>query len=277
MDTDISKLAQQIADLFAALPQVQAVAISGSRGANSKFADSTSDIDLYVYTLQDIPIHNRQFIIEQTGGATQANLNLNYWGPGDEWFNKPIGIEVDIVYFNANWMDEQIDLVFSKFQASQGYTTCFAHTIAQSIILFDPQEWLSTLQKKCRTSYPEFLRQNIISLNYPLLRGIIPAYSHQLEKAIKRHDRISINHRLTALFASYFDIIFAINRQLHPGEKRIIDLVIQNCSRIPENMKKDIDAIFYNSAADISALATCISTLLNHLDQLMIDEGLISQ
>ena len=59
------------------------------------------------------------------------------------------------------------------------------------------------------------LRQNIIALNYPVLRGVIPAYANQLEKAVKRHDLVSVNHRLAALFASYFDIIFAVSRQLH--------------------------------------------------------------
>jgi hypothetical protein len=273
--SDISQLIQHLADLFAALPQVKAIALGGSRSRTSNSSDSTSDIDLYVYTRQDVPLADRQLIVEQTGGATQANLNLNYWGPGDEWFNKPTGIEVDIVYFDANWMDTQIDSVLTNFQASQGYTTCFAYTISQSILFFDPQGWLGSLQHKCQSAYPAELQRNIINLNHPLLRGIIPAYAHQLEKAVKRQDLISINHRLTALFASYFDIIFAVNQQFHPGEKRLSLLTAQLCTRLPHDMQKDLNNILQTQASDLSNLPSSISTLLDHLDQLLKAEGFI--
>ena len=86
------QLAKQTADLFAALPQVRAVALSGSRGSRSRSTDSASDIDLYVYTQYDIPLAERSSIMEKTGGASRANLDLNYWGPGDEWLNAPTGI-----------------------------------------------------------------------------------------------------------------------------------------------------------------------------------------
>ena len=275
MQSSHLQLAKQIAELFAVLPQVESIALAGSRGNGLAATDSASDIDLYVYTRSEIPFEARQSIVEQSGGASRLDLNLNYWGPGDEWINAPTGIEVDIVYFDAAWIEEQITRVVEQHQASMGYTTCFLHTIRQSNIFFDPNNWLATLQQKCQIEYPETLRRNIIALNHPVLRGIIPSYAFQIEKAAKRRDLVSINHRLAALFASYFDILFALNRQLHPGEKRLVEFAVNHCKQIPSNMEADIASILQFTEADIPDLPTRVTHLLDQLDQLLVTEGLI--
>ena len=275
MQSSHLQLAKQIAELFAVLPQVESIALAGSRGNGLAATDSASDIDLYVYTRSEIPFEARQSIVEQSGGASRLDLNLNYWGPGDEWINAPTGIEVDIVYFDAAWMEEQITRIVEQHQASMGYTTCFWHTIRQSNIFFDPNNWLATLQQKCQIEYPETLRRNIIALNHPVLRGIIPSYAFQIEKAAKRRDLVSINHRLAALLASYFDILFALNRQLHPGEKRLVEFAVNHCKQIPSNMEADIASILQFTEADIPDLPTHVTHLLDQLDQLLVTERLI--
>lgn len=266
-------LAEQIAGFFAELPEVEAVALGGSRGQAAAASDTASDIDLYVYTRGMVPLAARRAIVERSGGASQADLGLDYWGPGDEWLHAPTGIEVDVPYFDAAWMEEQIDRVIDKHQASQGYTTCFWHTIRQSIVFYDRSGWYAALQERCRAAYPEALRRNIVALNHPVLRGIIPAYAHQIEKAAQRHDLVSINHRLAALFASYFDIIFAVNRQLHPGEKRLVEQAVRNCARLPVEMEADIAAILETAAVDTARLPGRIARLLDRLDAWLRDEG----
>lgn len=80
-------LAHTVAQHFARLPKVAAVALAGSQ--TSGVADALSDIDLYVYTRSEIALAKRQTIIEATGGATHANVGMTFWGAGDEWTNAP--------------------------------------------------------------------------------------------------------------------------------------------------------------------------------------------
>ena len=266
-------LTQRIADLFASRPSVEAVAVAGSHATASRTSDRESDIDLYVYTRGEIPLEARHAIVEQTGGASQSSLALNYWGQSDEWLNAASGIEIDVVYFEADWMEDQIARVVEKHQASLGYTTCFWHTVSKSIVFSDPQRWFARLQEKCKVEYPEALRQNIVARNRPVLRGIIPAYENQLAKAAKRRDLVSINHRLAPFLASYFDIIFAVNRLLHPGEKRLVELAVANCDSLPSEMETDIASILLMTDEDVSSLSVRISRLLDHLDQFLDTQG----
>jgi Domain of unknown function (DUF4037) len=269
------QLARRIGGLFAGLPNVQAVALGGSLVGGSDFADKESDIDLYVYSRGEIPLESRQLIVEQSGGATQTSLDLEYWGRGDEWLNASTGIEVDISYFDTAWMQDRVSRVVENHQANLGYTTCFWHTIRQSIAFSDPSGWFASLQQRCQVEYPEALRRNIIALNRPVLRAIVPSYANQLAKAVKRHDLISINHGLSALFASYFDILFALNRKLHPGEKRLVEFALKSCEVLPSDMDANIALIL--TSADISRLPERVDRLLDNLDQALEGEGLRSE
>jgi len=273
MDTKHLNLARRVANLYAKLPQVKAVALSGSLSSSLtdavSLADIASDIDLYVYTRTDIALDVREAIVEQSGGAARADVGLNFWGPGDEWFDAATGIEVDIIYFDAQWMEDQIRRVMRDHQPSLGYSTCFAFTVRQSQVFFDSQGWFAGLQQICRQPYPEPLRENIIKHNHPVLRQIIPSYLFQLEKAVKRGDLVSVNHRLAGLLASYFDILFALNRQLHPGEKRLVQKAVEYCEELPENMEREIAAILLACASPDAGFMMQVTALLDHLDTLL--------
>jgi hypothetical protein len=260
-------LARKLASLFAELPQVEAVALGGSQAIGS--ADPASDIDLYVNTHAEIPLDERQQLVGRAGGASRADLGLTYWGPGDEWFDQATGIEVDIVYFDTAWMESQIQRVLVDCQPSLGYSTCFWHTLRHSQPLYDPRGWFQALQQHSLQDYPEALRSNIITFNHPVLRQIIPSYATQIEKALKRGDLVSLNHRLAALLASYFDILFAFNRQLHPGEKRLVEKALTSCPRLPQDMTADLAVVLQAAATADPALMTHLARLLDRLDWLI--------
>ena len=63
------------------------------------------------------------------------------------------------------------------------------------------------------------------------------------EKAISRNDSVSINHRIAEFLASYFDIIFAVNELLHPGEKRLVQYAKDNCKILPYKFEENINKL----------------------------------
>lgn len=267
------ELAEKIAAKFSACPQVVAIALGGSE--SSKASDELSDLDLYVYTLSEISLDTRTNIAQEF--ATRIEINNSFWEPGDEWIDNNSGRGVDLMYRTPNWIESQLDRVLVKHQASVGYSTCFWWNVLMSKSLSDRDGWFRQLQEKAKQPYPEPLRRAIVAKNYPILRKNISSYTHQLELAINRSDIVSINHRITALLASYFDIIFAVNYVPHPGEKRLVSLAKKLCKKLPNNIEEYINnlacAISFNSSEQ--DIVCHINKLIYELDELLIAEELI--
>ena len=109
--------------------------------------------------------------------------------------------------------------------------------VVSSLIATD---WLHQLQAEARQPYPEELRRAIVAKNHPILRAMSSSYLQQIEIAVQREDFVSINHRTAALLASYFDILFALNRLPHPGEKRLLHYAEALCAQRPPLMRQQI-------------------------------------
>ena len=77
------------------------------------------------------------------------------------------------------------------------------------------------------------------------------SYYEQIQKAIQRNDVVSVNHRIAAFLASYFDCLFAINQMLHPGEKRLVSYVKMNCKIIPEKFEDNINKLLTSNSKDV--------------------------
>jgi hypothetical protein len=263
-------LARELATAFSAFPQVEAVAVGGSLASGS--ADAGSDIDLYVYTTSIIPLPAREALVAQRG-ASRADMNLQFWDLGDEWVDGPTGIEVDAIYWDTAWITEQIDRVIVHHQAGVGYTTCFWNTVRNSLPLYDRDGWFARLQARCQCPYPEPLRRAIIAKNYPILRDVIPAYLHQIQNAVRRHDTVSVNHRVAALLASYFDVLFALNAVPHPGEKRLLEIATERCAKRPPAMREQVEAVLRATVDADETLVHAIDRLIDDLDVILLQEG----
>ena len=125
---------------------------------------------------------------------------------------------------------------------SNGYTTCFLYTLSILDVKHDKTGWLENLKTQLNTPYPKKLQENIIKRNMMLLNDKpFASYSSQLQKAVKRNDFNSVNHRITAFLESYFDIIFAKNELLHPGEKRLVQYAKAHCRILPKDFEKNVN------------------------------------
>ena len=254
---------------FAELPQVEAVALGGSQASGR--TDAGSDFDLYVFTTAEIRVEKRRDIVQRLGGASEANLGHDYFGGGDEWLDAATGAHFDVMYFGLEWLREQLERPLVHHQASLGYSTAFCYTVSRSSVLYDPQGDFAALQALAWKPYPDALREAVVRYNQPMLRGVVSSYLAQLTKAASRHDLVSLNHRLAALLASYFDVLFAVNRALHPGEKRLMQFA-RDLPRLPENFERDLTETL-RAAGDGARLPIQVTRLLDALDVWLVAEG----
>ena len=261
-------LAQRIADRFAELSQVEAVTLAGS--LTTGMAQPGSDIDLYVYQHGEIPPVARAAIV---GDAEALELDNRFWEPGDEWVDAETGIHVDVMYRSLGWIDEQLDRTLRRHEAWVGYTTCFWHNVLTSQILFDRNGWFRERQQWADQPYPEPLRQAIVAKNHPILRRNLSSYRYQIKRAAGRGDFVSLNHRVAALLASYFDILFALNRLPHPGEKRLLAIACEQCEALPDGMETQVLALLRTAVEPGGRVVEQVDTLVDGLDDLLHEEG----
>ena len=172
--------------------------------------------------------------------STKYEVGGEYFGSGDEFLVDKLRKQLDVMYWNTNWFENVVENVWEKHYPSNGYTTCFLYTLKNFDIKYDPTGWLKDLQDKLKTPYPEELQKNIIKRNMMLMKDKpFASYYEQIKKAVKRNDENSVNHRISAFMASYFDVIFAKNKLLHPGEKRLVQFALKNCGILPDGFEEN--------------------------------------
>ena len=192
----------------------------------------------YIFIDKDIPVIERENLIKQY--SSKYEVGGEYFGSGDEFFVDELNQQLDVMYWGVNWFNDIVENVWVKHYPSNGYTTAFLYTLNNFQIIYDTYNWLLNLQKSIKTEYPKELKENIIKRNMMLMYDKpFASYYEQIEKAIKRNDIVSINHRISAFLASYFDVIFAVNELLHPGEKRLIQYSLNNCKILPKDFEEN--------------------------------------
>ena len=232
---------------YASINQVKAVAVGGSRTANT--SDKMSDVDIYVFVEKDIPILDREKLVKKY--STKYEVGGEYFGSGDEFWVDKLEKQLDVMFWNVNWFEEIVNNTWEKCYASNGYTTCFLYTLNNFDIKYDPSDWLMNLRAKLEKEYPAELQRNIIKRNMMLMKDKpFASYYEQTEKAVKRGDENSVQHRISAFMASYFDVLFAKNKLLHPGEKRLVNYALNNCKILPDNFEENITKLFNSNGAE---------------------------
>lgn len=254
----------QLFSELSSLPQIEAIALGGSR-AGIHF-DEKSDYDVYLYCTAPIPEEIRRTILEKY--CSYMEIGNHFWEYEDNCTLKN-GIDIDILY--RNLIDFTADLadVVESCHGRNGYTTCMWHNLLTCKIIYDKEGRLAAAKQRFDVPYPAALREDIISRNWKLLRAAMPAYELQINKAVKRGDLVSINHRVSAFMEAYFDLLFALNKKTHPGEKRLMQLCRESCPLLPDRFEEDLTALFSHMFASPEKVASDLDTILSELAKIL--------
>lgn len=249
---------------FALLPEVEAIALGGSRAGTNY--DEKSDYDLYIYCTQTPESGIRKKILEKY--CRYMEIGNSFWELEDDCTLKD-GVDIDILYRNIDDFLQEIRSVVEKYIAHNGYTTCMWHNLLHSRILYDKSGKLTTMQSQYNVPYPDKLRENIIQQNMRLLSGNLPSYDLQIKKALARKDWVSVNHRTAAFLESYFDIVFALNKLTHPGEKRMIQYAKEKAKILPVNFEENLNCLFQNLFAESDIVMRTLATITSAVENIV--------
>ena len=221
------------------LEQVEAIVLGGSRAGENY--DKDSDYDVYIYLTAPIAEETRKEILSKY--CSYMEIGNQFWELEDDCVLKN-GIEIELIYRSLDSFDQELENVILNHRAQNSYTTCMWYNVMHSKILYDKEGRYAQLKSKYHLPYPTELKRNIIHKQMLLIEQGMPAFSKQIQKAIKRQDLLSMNHRSSEFFASYFDLLFALNEQLHPGEKRMLQFAKERCPHLPQEFEENIQAYF---------------------------------
>lgn len=246
------------------IPEVEAIALGGSR-AGENF-DEKSDYDVYLYCTGGISDGVRKNILEKY--CDYIELSNHFWELEDNCTLKN-GVDIDILYRNLDDFTADVASVVEDFNARTGYTTCMWHNLLTCKIICDKYGRLQSAKDRFTVPYPAELKKNIIEKNMCLLSGMLPSYDGQILKAVNRGDLVSVNHRTAAFMESYFDVLFALNELTHPGEKRLVSLCKKTCRILPANFEENINKLFADLFVRPEALADDIAVIVEELRRII--------
>ena len=246
------------------LETVEAIALGGSRAG--EHYDATSDYDVYVYCTGPVAEDVRRGTLSKY--CTIMEIGNHFWEYEDNCRLKN-GVDLDILYRNLDDFVAEVASVVEQFQARNGYTTCMWHNLLNSKILYDRDGRLAAAQARFDVPYPEELQEAIVFRNYKLLQSSMPAYRTQISKALRRKDLVSVNHRVAAFLESYFDILFALNEQTHPGEKRLIALCKERCQVLPARFEENLYSLFFDLYSAPDRVDNDIANIIGQLQKIL--------
>lgn len=234
-------MVNKLFDELSKLEQVEAIALGGSRAGENY--DEKSDYDVYLYVTASVDENVRKELLSKY--CDYMEIGNHFWELEDNCTLKN-GVDIDILYRNLDDFSADVASVVEDCNASNGYTTCMWHNLLTCKIVCDKNGSLQATKDRFDVPYPNKLRENIIAQNMRLLSDNLPSYDGQITKAVNRADLVSINHRTSAFMESYFDVLFALNRLTHPGEKRLIELCKKNCEILPEKFEENLEVLFHD-------------------------------
>ncbi len=255
--------AHTITRMLADLPGVMAVTLGGS--VQSGLADAASDLDLHVFwqtPLADAQTRLRQ--LATIADPDSVQVDIHSWGLEDHLVIN--GRPVELIYVRWSDFAAEVAYAYDVGLYSDNATTARLFYAAHGGILCDPTGEFAATQQHLHT-FPEATYRVLLARQPALLR----VFLEQLVRAQGRSDWLFVQHCRTKIQLAFFNLLFTLNRQYHPGEKRLLHHLAR-CPIAPAECGARWTQVTRYSTDD-PALSTDISAITDDLLALVAEQG----
>lgn len=256
----------RVVEVAGRLPGVVAVSLGGSAGAG--LADAASDLDFHVYWEAPLaPPDERVARLAAVADADSLRVRdgVASWTLEDRFAVD--GHPVELIYVRWGDVPAEVEWAYREGLTGEGFTTARLYNVARGRALHDPAGVLGAVQERLNRAYPEATRAALLRRQPARLA----LHLQQLRVGQGRGDVLFVQHSRAKLQMIFFDLLFALNRLYHPGEKRLL----AHAARCPLR-PADCAARWERAArfpADVAALAEDLGALVGDLCDLVRRHG----
>jgi hypothetical protein len=245
---------------MADLPGVAAISLGGSTAAG--LADAASDLDVYVFYHAPLAAPaDRAARLRALADEGTLEVGILTFGLEDHLHVQDQLIE--LVYLDLDRLSAEADRAYGQGLSSEGYTTALLYILFRSQVLHDGAGEATALQARLHAGYPEPTRTRLLRGHPALLRY----YMELLRISQRRGDLLFAQHMRYSIQTIFFNLLFALNRQYHPGGKRLLNHA-RRCAIQPPDLAKRWNHVS-RLPADDGTLADRMEDLIDDLCRLI--------
>jgi len=251
---------QRIVTAIADLPGVAAITLGGSTAAG--FADAASDFDVYVYYHEPLAASaDRAVRLRALADEGTLEVGILTFGLEDHFCVQHKLVE--LIYLDLDRLSADANRAYSQGLISEGYTTALLNILFRGLVFHDPNGAVAALCARLQAAYPEPTRARLLREHPELLRY----YMELLRISQRRDDLLFVQHMRYSVQTIFFNLLFALNRQYHPGGKRLL-IHAQRCAIQPPDLAERLNHVS-RLPADDGALADLLDELIDDLCRLI--------
>ena len=251
---------QQIVAALADLPGIAAIALGGSTAAG--LADQASDLDVYVFYHAPLAAAaDRAIQLRPLADEGTLEVGIVTFGLEDHLYVQ--GKLIELVFLDLDRLSAEAQRAYDQGLSSEGYTTALLYILFRSQVLYDATGEVTALRAQLHAGYPAPTRARLLREHPEVLRY----YLDLLRISQRRDDLLYVQHMRYSIQMIYFNLLFALNRQYHPGGKRLLAHA-QRCPVQPADLAARWNDIA-RLPADDGALADRLEELIDDLCRLI--------
>jgi predicted nucleotidyltransferase len=260
IEISLSRVVAAVTDLDG----VVGISLGGSTSMG--LADEASDLDVYVYWREPLAATaDRQERLSRIAGVENVEVDIRMWGLEDHLQSGDRSVE--LIYVDLDDLQAEVERAYGEGICDEGFVTARFAYLVYGHLLYDPTGELSELQARLLSAYPEPTRRLLLQDNPKRLR----IYLDHLRLALARGDMLAVQQRRYTIQMVFFNLLFALNRRYHPGEKRLL-AHSEQCPIRPYECAARWEHSTRLVAADF-ALAESLSTLVEELCDLAAQDS----